>query len=401
MPAAKSRALYFLLALYMVCSLGFYVGCVGPLYLRVFHTDHEIHAPFQVDLDTLKITQTDPETERAGVSTGDLLESLNREPYRGQSHFVAVISQGRPGSTVLVGVKKAGGERRAVSLPLKASVTKPTWAETVAIVAIDIFLPLLFLLVGYWVVAARPQDLNAWLILVLLSFCEAFLLAPSGVSGVWLALLGTWFTILQVCMPAALFLFGIYFPERWRWDVKLPYVKWVFALVTTIALGLVLYHSDAQFFHPARLPASAPIYKWVDRIFNPINLLCVILFWVAIIDKLRTASTADARRRLRVLAAGSLLSLGSLLVVFILLPNIGITPEFNQHPWITLTGVILSLLFPVTVAYVVVVQRAMDVRILLRMGTKYALARASILIFQFSVIRSAFLFPRWNESNSS
>ena len=38
-----------------------------------------------------------------------------------------------------------------------------------------LLLPLLSLLIGYWVVAARPHDLNAWLVLALLSFSEAFL----------------------------------------------------------------------------------------------------------------------------------------------------------------------------------------------------------------------------------
>ncbi|HJX83501.1 MAG TPA: GAF domain-containing SpoIIE family protein phosphatase, partial [Candidatus Angelobacter sp.] len=88
----------------------------------------------------------------------------------------------------------------------------------------------------------------------------------------------------------------------------------------------------------------------------------------------------------RVLGAGSLVGLGTLLVVFVVLPRFGISPGFAQHPWVAVTGVLLSLLFPVTLAYVVVVQRALDVRILLRMGTKYFLARATMMVLQFSLI---------------
>jgi sigma-B regulation protein RsbU (phosphoserine phosphatase) len=44
------------------------------------------------------------------------------------------------------------------------------------------------------------------------------------------------------------------------------------------------------------------------------------------------------------------------------------------------------LAFPLSLAYVVVVQRAMDVRILLRMGTKYALARGTVWILRTALL---------------
>jgi abortive infection bacteriophage resistance protein len=43
-------------------------------------------------------------------------------------------------------------------------------------------------------------------------------------------------------------------------------------------------------------------------------------------------------------------------------------------------------LFPLTLAYVLIVQRAMDVRILLRMGTKYLLARATFLTIEIAIV---------------
>src|SRR5258707_1961520 len=394
MPAATSRAQHVLLAVYMVCSLAFGVACAYGIYEQFFHTERHVSAPFQVDADTLKINQLSPEATAAGIANDDVIESINGESYSGLSQLIRVLRSAHKGDTLLVGVRKPDGTRQTLPLRLRGGSNRPnSWAEAVAIVIINLVLPFFFLFVGYWVVAARPRDTNAWLILLLLSFPSVFLLAPTSQAGVSLALLGTWFLTLQVMVPLALLFFGIYFPERWRWDKRLPYLKWIFAAISAGSVGVVIYIASAQYFHPGWLRTSVPASAWVDRILNPVDLLCVILFWVAMFDKLRTASTADARRRLRVLGVGSLISLGSLLVIFVLLPRLGIMPRFDQHPWITVTGVVLSLLFPVTVAYVVVVQRAMDVRILLRMGTKYALARATILIFQFAVI--AFLMVRF------
>ena len=52
----------------------------------------------------------------------------------------------------------------------------------------------------------------------------------------------------------------------------------------------------------------------------------------------------------------------------------------NDHPWVTLVGFLLFFAAPFSFAYVVVVQRALDVRLLVRMGTKYALARYTLLV---------------------
>jgi sigma-B regulation protein RsbU (phosphoserine phosphatase) len=109
---------------------------------------------------------------------------------------------------------------------------------------------------------------------------------------------------------------------------------------------------------------------------------------------LRSATTADARRRMQVLTAGSVVGLGSLLLVFIVLPHFGVLP--NKYLWITLLGYLLFFAAPFSFAYVVVVQRALDVRLLLRMGTKYALARYTLLVAEFAVVAFVifhFVFP--------
>src|SRR6202041_3303452 len=119
-----------------------------------------------------------------------------------------------------------------------------------------------------------------------------------------------------------------------------------------------------------------------STIINDFNLLCVILYLGLTIDKLRTASTADARRRLRVLTAGMSVGMTSLIAVFVGLPHFGITGNDIRYYWIRYLGAYLFMVAPLTLAYVVLVQRALDLRVLLRMGTRYALAKASLWVLQ-------------------
>ncbi len=194
-------------------------------------------------------------------------------------------------------------------------------------------------------------------------------------------------------MPALLW-FGLFFPERSRIDRRLPWLKWL--LLSTQLCGMVYYggfyylHGFAAYRLSARWISTK---VWIDQLFGWGGTLCIIVYLVAIFDKLRSASTPDARRRLRVLALGSALSLGPILIIFGVLPRLGYDPH---HGRLFELSTPFLVLFPLTLAYVMVVQRAMELRVLLRMGTKYLLAQATlnillILVTAFLVLR--FIVP--------
>jgi sigma-B regulation protein RsbU (phosphoserine phosphatase) len=84
------------------------------------------------------------------------------------------------------------------------------------------------------------------------------------------------------------------------------------------------------------------------------------------------------------------LSLGPLVIIFTVVPLFGMDP--HRGKWFTAVVPFLSI-FPLTLAYVLIVQRAMDVRILLRMGTRYLLARATVLTIEAALV--AFLLLRF------
>lgn len=54
--------------------------------------------------------------------------------------------------------------------------------------------------------------------------------------------------------------------------------------------------------------------------------------------------------------------------------------------WLTYPLLVLLLLFPLTLAYVIVVQRAMDVRVVVRQGLQYGLAKTGVRILQMIAI---------------
>ncbi len=183
---------------------------------------------------------------------------------------------------------------------------------------------------------------------------------------------------------------GLLFPERSRIDNRVPWLKWLALIVAAIGLGIELLSDYASWYDWTFLSNRRLIDTIADGAFNWLTLVSLSLYGFVIFTKLRTATTADARRRVRVLCLGSSIGLGSGVVIWGVLPRFGINPANIQ--WLGYTSALLIVVFPFSIAYVVLVQRAMDVNILVRTGTRYILARGTVMVLQFSVI--AFLLLR-------
>ena len=383
----KTRFLYLLLALYIATSLTYYVMGMLALNQQFFHTREHIRAPFTIEDDPLTLSSVTPEAKAAGLAKGDRLVEVNGEPYRGYNQIVEIVGAGsapaHPNDLLEVVVRKPDGTLHTSQIHTVAG-RLPTTGDFFAAAAIEVVPTLVCLLVGYWVVAARPRDWNAWLLLILLTLTEVFFLPAQWWPSGWLVFLGTWYTLLQVLGGVALLLFGVYFPERWRVDAKYPWLKWCVVVPLLASAPIILWMNHVQNFHTDIWGnRSDALARWLNHIVNPLSLVCVLAYWAAILDKLRSATTADARRRMRVLCAGSVIGLCSLLVAFVVLPHYVTNSDTLRA--MRIAGALLILALPFSLAYVVVVQRALDVRILLRMGTRYALARVTLLTLEVGI----------------
>ncbi len=63
--------------------------------------------------------------------------------------------------------------------------------------------------------------------------------------------------------------------------------------------------------------------------------------------------------------------------------------------WIAITALLLLNCFPLTLAYVIVVQQAMDVKVVLRQGIQYALARNGVKVLQGLLLVGLILMFVW------
>jgi sigma-B regulation protein RsbU (phosphoserine phosphatase) len=386
-----SLLLRFLLALVALAGLLYWGANTHDDLLRDLHPGAQVRRAFTVDPDTRVVNTLEPEASLGGLVKGAVLESLNGRPYLGQAQMESLLHPAPPGGKLYVGFTAPNGSHRTATVVLAPLGITPTFPTTRAqlwqhLVQYSL-VPLLCMLIGYWVVFIKVDEANAWLLLTLLLYPAAIFGNPPGtISDEWFAFRTIYNFLFGSIPPLALLPFAIYFPERSRIDIRFPWVKWAILVPAAVGLGCDLRQIVGRVFWGRNPPWLTHLLSVADRVVAGLELLCLALYFLLLFNKLRKAGSADVRRRLRVLLSGTGIGIGSLLGVFVLLPALGYNPFQHGRAWLAYLGSTLFLLAPFSLAYVVLVQRAMDVRILVRQGTKYALARATLWVVQAGIL---------------
>jgi phosphoserine phosphatase RsbU/P len=258
-------------------------------------------------------------------------------------------------------------------------------SQWILIFVLQVVTPLLCLSLGFYVVHERPWDRRAWLLLTLLISYAVFAIGTDTVDSVmsWppvtrdLAL--SYRTFWAASWPVWMLLFAIYFPERAAADRRHPWIKWV--VLTPVGVLCLLYMLIRIMRNE-----GVPRPRFLQLVEPGMGPLMEALFWLTVAACLcfwfvKSAGEArpDARRRLRVLFFGLAVSFLPILFAGLIGRRI-LGFKWSDFPvWILFAATLPLALFPVTLAYVTVVQRALDVQVLVRQSLQYALARRGVL----------------------
>ena len=111
----------------------------------------------------------------------------------------------------------------------------------------------------------------------------------------------------------------------------------------------------------------------------------ISIYFFCLAQKAGTATSPDAKRRLRIQYVGSTIANAPLFLLILYSLFTGHDIGYGVPPWLIISALLIFTLFPISLAYVVVVHRAMDLRIIMRQGTKYAFARSSLWVIRILI----------------
>ncbi|HVV47435.1 MAG TPA: hypothetical protein VHC72_19630, partial [Bryobacteraceae bacterium] len=327
-------------------------------------------APFTIQTGTRTISN--------GPLAGDQILALNGHPFTAKRQYDDAVFRAHPGDPIHLVVSEPSGRATEKTVFVRGSGALTSSTANIALtICISVFIPLVCFGLGFAVALIRPKDPNAWLLLFLLLGFDGVFNSGNG-YGPWPDFDLLWASLSDSFWRIALLLFGIYFPARLRVDRRHPWIKYALVIPAAAvsladwAIVWVWTHrlSAAAFFEPYRAAISG-----TNRVLH-VGLVVAFLFLLALHS--RETASADEVRRLRILRMGTLISLAPMLGV-LLYATVRHRQVLAGAPWHVETFAISMLaLFPVTLAYVIVVERAMDLRFVVRQSVRYGFARGTL-----------------------
>lgn len=386
MPKRPPYTRYLLIA--VVTGLSLVHAAAGGIgfVLDLLHKNAQVELPFATKGGTPTVSSEPARTKQAGLRLGDTVEALDGAPFTGYEQLIRWSLRAHPGDVLQVRVRRQGdpiaGHSEIVRVPGAGYGAKPAWAYVVE--TVFFFVPLLSLLTGLYVLWAKPGSLHAWLVFLVLAYTATVFYPQQFMPPSLVFVAEVWRNVVQTLFPIALLLFGITFPDRAPIDRRHPWVKYALIVPQLILFPVDLAYS-LGYLYDFRISMPLVRLNAVVTVIEQIAAVLSICSFFALLGYRIGTTTGDARRRLRVLYFGAVVGMTPFFVLLIL--------SFVRHTdfgegvprWIFLTAAALLLVLPVSLAYVVVVQRAMELRILIRQGTKYFFAKQSVVAIRVAL----------------
>jgi phosphoserine phosphatase RsbU/P len=392
-PSAKSRIrtnglAYLCLGFLFLISFTQWVRAASTSVEYILHGETFVNTPFDINQITGAARGVGPEAEAAGLRNGDIVEAIDGNPVQGISDLHGPIRRARLGDRLLVRVRSAtpnGPVEKNLSIELRPftylGLTKAGSSAFPWIILPSILLPLFCILLGFWVAAVRVNDAAAWLLLVLMlgvgnTITEGRVLF--GNEDVLQPFLTAFVLGFNTLAPLALVFFGIVFPERLRFDRRFPWIKWLVFGPLLIESALTGVFAGLELHHLALARALWPFLRPLETAEHYLTPAAFICFFAILILKTIQAQGRDARRRLLLLDLGATIGVAPIAILDI----VETITRTYYHGWPVIVAIVMLPIFPLTMAYVIVVHRAMDVSVVIRQGLQYLLATNSIRVFQ-------------------
>jgi sigma-B regulation protein RsbU (phosphoserine phosphatase) len=398
----SNRLQFVLLALIASGSLAYYLASASAT-IKEIYGDRIARAPTTNGYRLNVVSGVAPEAAQAGIRFGDRMLAVNGRRFTGNNVYLEELRKSRAGDLLDLTIGPPNGAAtgqppRVVAVRLQPVYgSRPGLLELFGrVLFLSVIFPFACLALGTWVVAARPRDKNAWFLLGILQYFVVIFGEVQFWPGPLYAFITVWTTLGLFAGPLSIMFFGIYFPERSQSDLSLPWIKWIVTGMLAALVPVALVYNLGFAFSFASIARLAPHVGLLFRALTLLAMIAIGIYFYCLGSKAATAKSPDLRRRLRILYVGSTVGNGPLF--FLVLYSLATDHDlgYGVPPWLFLTALFIFTLFPLSLAYVVVVHRAMDLRIMLRQGTKYAFARSSIwfirsftaLLFALSLIHA-------------
>lgn len=334
----------------------------------------------------MRVGRVDPGTpaERAGVRAGDWIIAAEGQEIHYYADWMAIGANARVGQPFRLEIERQG-ERLQVSPMVEQTSWSSRELHTRTILLVNRVGQLVMLSLAFLIAFSRPRDLVACLGALFLATVAIGQEAPAFGS---VAMLRDFPLLLEVLMwiPGVFFilLFPIFFTFCAMFPRKLFRARWLWIVLLAPGIlgALPLVHYAFRItYQPERVTGLLP--DWIMGVWIVLVLAYTLSGLAAMIANYRRLEEVNQKRRVRVLLAGSVVGWSASLpwmpmnVPGFMSPTL--VNFFNSFPYLLFSNVLVYLVFPLSFAYSILRHRLFDIRVMIRQGLQYALARRLVL----------------------
>ena len=317
--------------------------------------------------------------QQAGLRVGDHIAAVDGQPIIGRLDWMTVVANLDIGRTVQLTVHRDSAVTTAAITPELASWQSWRSQHGPELLMARV-MQLVTLLLALLIATRRSRDARALVGAAFLATIGVFSLTlPDRFASVWRALPPVVSVLLWVPFMSSVaiagwgFSFFSIFP-RGRFRTPLAWCA-VWALLVPGLVGQGIYG-----YYTIVLGRPAPPSPWIESLLV-VGVAYVIAAVVALTLNFRRLADVNERRRVRVVVIGSLVGViaGTPVVVSYWRASANnLDQSFLASPFATL-GTFLFLAVPLSFAYAILRHRLFDIRVMIRQGLRYALARRALL----------------------
>ncbi|MEO8260220.1 MAG: protein kinase [Acidobacteriota bacterium] len=316
---------------------------------------------------------------RAGLQPGDLL-SAPGQSINGRLHWMAIGANFETGRPAALLIDRGGRSLTATFTPEQESWGMWRARHGPALLVIRL-IQFVTLLLALFVALKRPHDPIALAGAMLLATIGVFSLTlPLQLASRWRALPppAGWLLWIPFISSAALAGWGLSFFTifpRSRFRTRLAWLSiWVPLAPGLIGQAVFGYQMVVQRRPPPPLP------PWPEALIA-VSIVYAVASVVVLVRNYGRLTDVNQRRRVRVLMLGMLVGSAAgipVVVSYWRASTSDVGESFLASPFATL-GTFLFLALPLSFAYAILRHRLFDIRVLIRQGLRYALARRALL----------------------
>lgn len=320
--------------------------------------------------------------ERVGLQPGDHLVTVDGQAIHNGHDWNAVAANLEPGQPRKLEIERAG-KRLEATLTLRR-LSWSDWDATVLMVVFGIRgAQLVLLVLAFFIAFSRPHEFVGRLgALFLAGWATGWPQVPYGMAATWRhlpALVGGLLWIAEVGAVAGTPLFFTFFAIFPR---ALFRARWAWGLVWLPGIGAIsvsILHYYRLVYQPGR---ATGIPDWALPALLSVGVAYIFSGLLALVANYRRLEEVNERRRMRVLVVGSVVGLPPLVAVTVLSSlggRSGTLANFFLSFPVLMMVVLLFTAFPLSFGYAILRHRLFDIRVMIRQGAQYALARGVML----------------------